>query len=82
MGLIGSDIFPLAAHVAHFRPSAPATRKIALAQTTRGHALIDLISIAPFYIELIIGGNESGLAVVRMLRMSRIFRCASICELY
>ena len=39
--------------------------------------LVDLVSIAPFYIELIIGGDESGLAVVRMLRMSRIFRCAT-----
>lgn len=36
--------------------------------------MIDLISIAPFYIELLLGGSESGLAVVRMLRMSRIFR--------
>ena len=37
--------------------------------------LIDLVSIAPFYIELLIGNGESGLAVVRMLRMTRIFRC-------
>ena len=40
-------------------------------------SLIDLISIAPFYIELLLGGTESGLAVVRMLRMSRIFRCVA-----
>lgn len=41
---------------------------------TKPMSLIDLVSIAPFYIELLLGGKESGLAVVRMLRMSRLFR--------
>ena len=40
--------------------------------------IVDLVSILPFYIELIIGGEESGLAVVRMLRMSRIFRVLKV----
>lgn len=40
--------------------------------------VVDLVSILPFYIELIIGGEESGLAVVRMLRMSRIFRVLKV----
>jgi len=42
-------------------------------------SLIDLISIAPFYIELMLGGGNSGMAVVRMLRMSRIFRYVACC---
>lgn len=40
--------------------------------------IVDLVSILPFYIELVIGGEESGLAVVRMLRMSRIFRVLKV----
>ena len=35
--------------------------------------LIDLVAILPFYIELILGG-QLGLSVLRMLRMTRIFR--------
>lgn len=42
-------------------------------------SLVDLISIAPFYIEMLIGAGNSGMAVVRVLRMSRIFRCVVCC---
>jgi hypothetical protein len=35
--------------------------------------IIDLLSVAPFYVELVLG-NRTSLSVLRMLRMSRIFR--------
>jgi hypothetical protein len=38
--------------------------------------VIDVLSILPFWIELIIGGSSS-MSVIRMLRMARIFRCAA-----
>jgi hypothetical protein len=39
--------------------------------------IIDLVSILPFYIELLLGGRTS-LSVLRMLRMSRIFRVLKV----
>ena len=38
--------------------------------------LIDLMSVLPFYIELMVGKNGSGFEVLRLLRMARVFRCA------
>ena len=55
----------------------PRTDRSVIKYILQPMVLVDLVSIAPFYIELIIGGDESGLAVVRMLRMSRIFRCVT-----
>jgi len=36
--------------------------------------LIDLMSVLPFYIELMVGKNGSGFEVLRLLRMARVFR--------
>eukprot|EP00002_Diphylleia_rotans_P002375 TRINITY_DN1150_c0_g1_i6.p1 TRINITY_DN1150_c0_g1~~TRINITY_DN1150_c0_g1_i6.p1 ORF type:complete len:785 (+),score=107.59 TRINITY_DN1150_c0_g1_i6:1078-3432(+) len=37
-------------------------------------SIIDLVSILPFYIELVISGDTPGLAVLRVIRLARIFR--------
>lgn len=36
--------------------------------------LIDLMSVLPFYIELMMNAEDGGMAVLRMLRMARVFR--------
>lgn len=36
--------------------------------------IIDLLAIAPFYVEQAIGGNGSDLAVIRVLRLARVLR--------
>lgn len=36
--------------------------------------IIDFASVAPFYIELMMNTEDGGLAVLRMLRMARVFR--------
>ena len=36
--------------------------------------VIDLVAILPFYIEMLMGGGNSSLSVVRVLRLARVFR--------
>jgi len=53
---------------------APSGARVARKYATQALNIIDFLAIAPFYVELAIGGGGSQLAVIRVLRLARILR--------